>query len=457
LQVFHAKFTSMTQKIKYRFAPSPTGRIHIGNVRTAIITWIAARSMGGDFMLRIDDTDAERSKDEYTTMLKEDLTWLGLNWDDYAHQRDRMGRYEETIQKLKDDGRLYPCYETSEQLELKRKSLLNRGLPPIYDRAALELTDEELASFKAEGRNPHWRFKMNHGPIIWNDLVRGSVNFDGALMSDPVLIREDGRPLYHICSVIDDIDFGITHVTRGEDHVSNTASHVQMFEALGATPPIFAHLPLLSGLEGEKLSKRIGSLAIGDMRDEGGFEPMAITSLLARLGTSDPIEALNDMQPLVDSFSFDKFSRGTPKVDPQEVERLNAKIVHGLSYDDVKDRPELNDVTADFWNNIRANLVKVKDVSDWVNVTNDTIDPKVSDEDKDYIATALELLPDGDITTDTWGAWTAHLKEKTERKGRTLFMPLRQALTGMDHGPEMDKMIVLLGRERVMRRLERTS
>jgi len=447
----------MTQRPKFRFAPSPTGKIHIGNVRTAIITYIAAKSMGGDFMLRIDDTDAERSKDEYTEALKTDLSWLGLQWDDYAHQRDRWDRYNELIQKLKDDGRLYPCYETPEQLELKRKALLNAGKPPIYDRSALDLTDAQKAAFEAEGRHPHWRFKMNHTPIVWNDLVRGESKFDGALMSDPVLIREDGRPLYHLCSVIDDIDFGITHITRGEDHVSNSASHVQMFEALGAEPPVMAHLPLISDADGGKLSKRLGSLAIEDLRDQEGIEPMAIISLLARLGTSDPIEAFQDMQPLIDTFDFGKFSRGTPKMDVKEIERLNAKIVHDLPYADVKDRPELDGVDESFWNNIRANLTKVKDVADWVHVTQDKIDVSVDDADKDYIKQAMTALPDGDITAETWGAWTSALKESTGRKGRELFMPLRQALTGMTHGPEMDKMIVLLGRERVVRRLERAG
>ena len=446
----------MTQ-IKYRFAPSPTGKVHIGNVRTAIITWLAARSMGGEFMLRIDDTDAERSKDEYTDALKADLTWLGLNWDDYAHQRDRWDRYNELIQKLKDDGRLYPCYETSEQLDLKRKALLNAGKPPIYDRAALDLTDEEKTKLESEGRNPHWRFKLNQEPITWNDLVRGEVKFDGALMSDPVLIREDGRPLYHLCSVIDDIDFGISHITRGEDHVSNTAAHVQMFEALGATPPQMAHLPLVSDMDGGKLSKRLGSLAVEDLREVEGIEPMAIISLLGRLGTSDPIEPLNDIQPIIDSFDFSKFGRGTPKLDVNEIERLNARIVRDMDYADVKDRPELQNINENFWNNIRANLNKVSNINDWHHVTQDTIEPCVADEDKDYIATALSTLPDGDITPDTWKSWTGVLKEQSGRKGRGLFMPLRQALTGMDHGPEMDKMIVLLGRDRVVRRLERVA
>lgn len=443
--------------VKFRFAPSPTGKLHIGNVRTAIITWLAARSMDGQFMLRIDDTDLERSKDEYTAAIKADLTWLGLGWDDYAHQRAREKRYEELIDKLKAEGRLYPCYETPEQLELKRKSLLNRGLPPIYDRAALSLTDDEKAGFEAQGRKPHWRFKMNHAPIVWDDLVRGEVRFDGALMSDPVLIREDGSPLYHLCSVIDDIDFGITHVTRGEDHVSNTASHVQMFEALGAEPPRFAHLPLLSDAEGGKLSKRLGSLSVEALRDEEGIEPMAIISLLARLGTSDPIEAFSDVGPLIDSFDFKKFSRGTPKVDPSEMERLNARIVHNMPYDAVKDRPALKGVDESFWNAVKANLAKVKDIRDWLHITQDSIAVAVAEEDKDYIRLATETIPEGDFDEATWGRWIDALKNRTDRKGRALFMPLRQALTGMDHGPELDKMLPLLGRERAMRRLQRAA
>ncbi len=447
----------MTDKIKFRFAPSPTGKIHIGNVRTAIITYIAARAMGGEFMLRIDDTDTERSKDEYTEALKRDLQWLGLNWDDYAHQRGRMDRYDDLIQKLKDDGRLYPCYETPEQLELKRKSLLNRGLPPIYDRSALDLTDEDKAKFESEGRSPHWRFKLNHEPIVWDDLVRGEVRFHGGDMSDPVLIRENGQPLYHLCSVIDDIDFNITHITRGEDHVSNTATHIQMFEALDAKASIMAHLPLISDADGGKLSKRIGSLSIEDLRENDGIEPMAIISLLARLGTSDPIEAYQDMTPLIENFSFSKFGRGTPKMDVREIERLNARIVRDMPYAYVKDREALDGIDEKFWNNVRANLSKVDDVRDWLHITQDKIDIRIDEDDKDYIKLALNLLPDGEIDETTWVGWTGTLKEQSGRKGKQLFMPLRQALTGMSHGPEMDKMIALLGRERIVRRLERAS
>jgi glutamyl-tRNA synthetase len=445
------------EKVKFRFAPSPTGKVHIGNIRTAIITWLAAKSMGGDFMLRIDDTDAERSKDEYTDAIKADLKWLGLPWDDYAHQRDRWDRYNELIQTLKDNGRLYPCYETSEQLDLKRKALLNAGKPPIYDRSALDLTDAEKAKFESEGKSPHWRFKLDSKPIVWDDLIRGEITFDPATMSDPVLIREDGRPLYHLCSVIDDIDFGITHITRGEDHVSNTASHVQMFEALGAIPPKMAHLPLISDMDGGKLSKRLGSLSVEELREEDGIEPMAIVSLLARLGTSDPIEAFSSLDPIIQSFDFSKFGRGTPKMDVREIERLNAKIVHQMSYDDVNDRPELDGVDANFWDNVKANLTKVSDVKDWLHITQDKIEPTVDDADKDYIKQALGLLPEGDVTPDTWSAWTSALKDQSGRKGKELFMPLRQALTGMNHGPEMDKMLLLLGRDRAMRRMERAS
>jgi len=443
--------------VKFRFAPSPTGKIHIGNIRTAIITWLAARSMGGQVVLRIDDTDLERSRDEYTELIKQDLTWLGFEWDEYVHQRDRTDRYNAVIQRLKADGRLYPCYETSEQLDLKRKSLLNRGLPPIYDRDSLKLTDEEKAAFESRGIKPHWRFKLDHTPIIWDDLVRGSVKFDGSLMSDPVLIREDGSPLYHLCSVIDDIDFKITHITRGEDHVSNTATHIQMFEALGAKPPLFAHLPLLADAEGGKLSKRLGSLAIESLRNDEGIEPMAIISLLARLGTSEPIEAFSNIQPLVDTFDFSKFSSGAPKVDPAEMERLNARIVHNMDYFDVKGRPELVGVDETFWNAVKPNLNKIRDIKDWVNIAQDNVATTIADEDKDYIRLAAKILPEGEFDEMTWGNWLKLIKAQTDRKGCALFMPLRQALTGMDHGPELDKILPLIGRERALHRLQQSA
>ncbi|HOO82474.1 MAG TPA: glutamate--tRNA ligase, partial [Alphaproteobacteria bacterium] len=324
--------------VKVRFAPSPTGMLHVGNARTALMTWLFARSQGGRFLLRIDDTDPERSKVEYELAIEDSLMWLGLNWDEKANQKDRLARYQEQIAKLQEAGRIYPCYETPEELGLMRKTLLSRSKPPIYDRAALSLTDAQIAKYEAEGRRPHWRFKLNHEPIEWNDHIRGEVKFNGSDLSDPVVIREDGSPLYHLCSVIDDIDFDITHIIRGEDHVSNTATHIQMFEALGAVPPEFAHNALISDAEGGKLSKRLGSLSIRDLRETEGLEAMAVSSLLARLGTSDPIEAFTSLEPLVESFDFSKFSRASAKFDPAEIFRLNAKIIHDTPFEAVNVR-----------------------------------------------------------------------------------------------------------------------
>jgi glutamyl-tRNA synthetase len=443
--------------IRVRFAPSPTGRMHVGNVRTAIVCWLYAQRHKGWMLLRIDDTDLERSKDELTEAIKRDLTWLGITWDELAHQRHRLERYDECIAKLKADGRLYACYETPEELELKRKVQLARKVPPMYDRAALSLTDEQKAKYEAEGRKPHWRFKMNHTPIVWNDMVRGEVKFDGSLMSDPVLIREDGSPLYHLCSVIDDLDFGITHIVRGEDHVSNTASHIQMFEALGGAVPMFAHLPLISDTEGGKLSKRLGSLSVEELREDEGLEPQSIISVLGRLGTSDPIEPFADVQALAATFDLNKFGRNTPKFDPDEMIRINAKIIHQLSFDDVKDRLKAmvgEDVDAEFWNAVRPNLERLRDFRDCRTVAKGPVTPTVSGDDKAFSTQAAELLPAGEFSHDTWQVWLGAIKANTDRKGKTLFMPLRQALTGMDHGPELDQLLPLIGRERALARLK---
>lgn len=441
--------------VKTRFAPSPTGLLHIGNIRTAIIVWLFARSQNGEFMLRIDDTDHERSKDEYTEQLKKDLEWLGLNWDESAHQRDRTDRYAELIQKLKDNGRLYPCYETPEELSLKRKSLLSRGLPPIYDRAALNLTDAQIKKYEDEGRSPHWRFKLEHKPIEWNDLVRGPVSFHGKDMSDPVLIREDGTPLYHICSVIDDMDFKITHIVRGEDHVANTACHLQMFEALGAKLPQCAHTSMIAGADGEKLSKRLGSLSMKHLREESGIEPMAIVSLLSKIGTSDPVEALTEMQQAIDAFDFSSFSRNMPKFDENELWRINSKIIQQKSFSDVKDRlgeMELWDVDEAFWNAVRPNLEKLSDVKDWWYVANGPVKPVI--EDKDYAEVLVKTLPEGTLDENSWNQWITEVKANTDRKGKQLFMPIRLALTGMEHGPELPQLLPLIGRERILERLK---
>ncbi len=440
--------------IKVRFAPSPTGMLHVGNARTALISWLFTRSMNGHFLLRIDDTDQVRSKFEYEEAIEKGLSWMGMDWDEKARQRDRSDVYEGKIEQLKADGRLYPCYETAEELDLKRKSQLSRKLPPIYDREALELSEEKIAEYKAQGRSPHWRFKLNHNPIMWNDLVRGEVKFNGSDLSDPVLIREDGSPLYHICSVIDDIDYGITNVIRGEDHVSNTACHIQMFEALGATAPIFAHLPLLSDKEGGKLSKRIGSLSLAELQEDG-LEAMSVVSLMARLGTSDPIEAFLDIDKVIANFDISKFSRGTPKFDADELLRLNTKILHELDFNDVKDNlleMGLDDLDSEFWLAVRPNLERLTDLKEWWRVAKGPVEPVI--EDTDFIEQALELLPPSPWDENTWKNWANAVKEKTGCKGKKLFMPLRQAITGMDHGPELANLLLLIGEVNVKKRLQ---
>ncbi len=439
--------------VKVRFAPSPTGMLHVGNARTALITWLFTRSNNGHFLLRIDDTDQERSKKEYEDAILSGLKWLGMDWDSKARQRDRGEIYNSKIEQLKSDGRLYPCYETSNELDLKRKSQLSRKLPPIYDRESLNLTDEQIKSYEDEGRKPHWRFKMDHKPIEWNDLVRGDIKFNGADLSDPVLIREDGTPLYHICSVIDDIEYEITHVIRGEDHVSNTACHIQMFEALGAKPPQFAHLPLLSDKEGGKLSKRIGSLSLNDLQEEG-LEAMSIVSLMARLGTSDSIEPFSDVNDVIKTFDISKFSRGTPKFDEEELNRINAKILHEMDFLAIKERLNsigLSDIDEEFWLTVRPNIEKLSDLQEWWQVAKGPVTPKI--DDVEFISQALELLPSAPWNENTWKEWTKAVKEKTGRKGRDLFMPLRQALTGMDHGPELGLLLLLIGEDKVKERL----
>jgi glutamyl-tRNA synthetase len=440
--------------VRVRFAPSPTGYLHAGNARTAIVTWLFGKKHNGHFLLRIDDTDLERSKPEYEEDIEAAMVWLDMPWDEKARQRDRDARYAELIARLKADGRLYACYETADELALKRKTLLSRGMPPLYDRAALKLTDEQKQKFEAEGRKPHWRFLLNHESIEWHDIVRGPVKFEGKDMSDPVLIREDGSPLYHLCSVIDDMDYDITHVVRGEDHVSNTAMHIQMFEAMGAKAPVFAHLPMISDIEGGKLSKRMGSLSVKDLRENEGLEPMAIVSLLARLGSSDPIEPFVKMQDLLDSFDISKFSKGAPKFDMEELLRLNAKLVHQLSYDDAKVRLAhigLEEIDEAFWLAVRPNLTKLKDITEWWQVANGPVDPVIADSD--FAAAAASLLPPEPWSETTWKEWTDAVKARTGRKGKDLFMPLRQALTGMEHGPELGVLLPLIGAEKARSRL----
>ncbi|MBP9694049.1 MAG: glutamate--tRNA ligase [Alphaproteobacteria bacterium] len=438
-----------------RFAPSPTGKLHVGNARTAILTWLFARKTKGHFLLRIDDTDVERSSEENTSLIQKDLTWLGMNWDSTFKQSDRMDHYTKALEKLKESGRAYACYETADELALKRKVQLNRGLPPVYDREALTLSAEQIAQYEKEGRKPHWRFKLVPGLITWNDHVRGPQQFDAKDISDPVLVREDGRVLYTLSSVVDDCECEITHILRGEDHVTNTATQIQLFEALGGKVPEFGHMPLISDKEGKGLSKRLGSMSIESLREEEGIEPLAILSFLAKLGTSDAIEVKPTLEHLIDEFDMDKISRATPKFDPDELLRLNGKLVKTLSYESVKPRliqDGFGDIPEDFWNAIVSNLERVSDVEEWWHMARQEIAPVI--EDKSFSDLAASLLPAEPWDINTWNQWVEEIKKVSDRKGKTLFMPLRQALTGKEHGPELKNLLPLIGREKALLRLQ---
>ncbi len=438
--------------IRLRFAPSPTGRIHVGNVRTALLNWLFALREGGQVLLRIDDTDLARSTKEFEQGIEDDLTWLGLEWQDRANQAHRFDVYEKAASKLKQAGLLYPCYETEDELDRKRKIAQSRGRPPIYDRAALKLTNEERAKLEGEGRKPHWRFKLSGERKDWVDLVRGPQSIDTASLSDPVLIREDGAFLYTLPSVVDDIDFKITHIVRGEDHVTNSGVQIEIFEALGGDVPAFGHFPLLVGADGGALSKRLGSLSVSELASEG-YEPMAVLSHLAKIGTSDPVEARASLRQLADEFAFEKIGRAPARFDPDELKRVNAAVLHQLDYATVKQR--LVKLEADrgeaFWNAIRANIQLLPEARQWAHIVDGPIEPFISD--KTFATAALEVLPTGAYDSASWSAFTSAVKEKTGAKGKALFMPLRQALTGLDHGPEMAALFALIGEEKARRRL----
>lgn len=448
-----------TTPVRVRFAPSPTGRLHLGNARTALVNWLLARRTGGSFVLRFDDTDAARVRPEYVDAIREDLTWLGLTWDEEAFQSARADRYASVLDRLKADGHLYPCYETPEELEYRRRRLRAQGRPPIYDRAALALTGADRARLEAEGRRPHWRLKLVHEDIRWDDHVRGACHYDAAHLSDPVLVREDGTLLYTLPSVVDDIDMGITHVVRGEDHVVNTAVQIQLCRLLGGEPPAHAHLALLTDAAGGGLSKRIGSLALADLRDDG-MEPMAVNALLARVGTSDDIAPAPDLSALVAGFDLGHFGRATPKVDPADLVRLNARLLHDLPHAAVQ--PRLAALRADggaaFWTAVRGNLTRLSDAGEWHAVAFGDIVPVARVQaDAGLLRAAREALPDEPWDEGTWAAWTGALKAATGRKGKGLFLPLRLALTGRDHGPDLAVLLPLMGRARAADRLERAA
>ncbi|KAA0920390.1 glutamate--tRNA ligase [Aquicoccus porphyridii] len=428
-----------------RFAPSPTGYIHVGNLRTALMNFLIARKAGGQFILRIDDTDPERSKEEYVDAIKRDLDWLGLHWDRVERQSERLDRYAAAADRLREMGRFYECFETPTELDLKRKKQLNMGRPPVYDRAALDLGEGEKARLREE-RGGYWRFKLDHARIEWQDGIAGPTSIDAASVSDPVLIRADGQVLYTLASVVDDTEMGVTHVVRGADHVTNTATQIQIIEALGGTVPQFAHHSLLTGPQGEALSKRLGVLALRDLR-ERGVEPMALLSLMARLGSSDPVELHDDMGALIDGFDITRFGTNPTKFDVEDLFPLTARLLHAAPLETVAGElaaagvPE--DKFADFWEAVRENIETRKDIAAWWVMCRDGAEPVIDAEDADFVAEAMAILPE-QRDGETWAQWTAAVKEATGRKGRGLFMPLRKALTGMSHGPDMGKLLPLL-------------
>jgi glutamyl-tRNA synthetase len=434
-----------------RFAPAPTGRLHVGNIRTAVHNWLWARKKGGRFLLRLDDTDRERSREEFAHGIREDLDWLGLSPDEEHRQSARFTRYDAALERLKASGRVYPAYETARELELKRKVQLGRGKPPVYDRAALGLSDTERARLEAEGRRPHWRFRLDHdAPIEWTDLIRGPQHFDPALLSDPVVRREDGSWLYMLPSAVDDIELGITHVVRGEDHVTNTALQIQMFDALDAAPPAFAHEALLVGSEG-KLSKRLGSLGVEAMK-EAGIEPVALVAKLARIGTSLPVEPVGSAEALVAAFDFATFGRAPARFDLDELAGLSAKVVHQLPFEAVADRLPAEMVAGD-WAAIRPNLRSVAEAADWWRILHGHVEAQVPAEDRVVIEAAAAAAARIDWSAEPWRQLVAAVKERTGRGGKPLFLPLRRALTGRDSGPEMAALLPLIGRDEAIARL----
>ena len=437
---------------KVRFAPSPTGYLHIGNFRTALINFLFAKNKNGHFMLRIDDTDDERSLKKYEDAIKEDLSWVGINWDSLEKQSSRLSYYDQALQKLLDKKRAYPCFETAEELSLKRKKQLSSGKPPIYDRSALNLSDSDIADLKAKGRSPHYRFLLDHKDVNWNDLVKGTSQYNMSNLSDPVIIREDGRVIYTLASVVDDIDFEVTDILRGEDHMTNSAAQIQLFEALESSPPNLGHLSLLTDISGAGLSKRLGSISLRDLKDEG-FQPMAISSLLSKVGSSDAIEIFRDINQIISDFDISKFGKSKPKFDKNELIGLNSKLFKMLDFSDISNQLKKFNfkISSDFWELVKGNIENLEELELWWNIIYGNIEPKYNDEN--FLNTALETLPEGNFDKNTWTNWTSILMEETGRKGKELYNPLRMCLTGQNKGPEMATLVFLMGRGKVLERL----
>ena len=440
--------------VTVRFAPSPTGYLHIGNVRTAVLNRLFALKHCGRFILRLDDTDTARSREEYAQAIVEDLRWLGMEPDAVERQSARMPLYREAAEQLKAAGLLYPCYETEQELALKRKAQIMAGRPPVYDRSALKLTEAARRALEEAGRRPHWRFRLPEGVIRWEDAVRGPVEIDLATLSDPVLMREDGTFLYTLPSVVDDIDMGITHVIRGDDHVTNTAVQIALTRALGGEAPVYAHHSLLVDRDGGGLSKRLGSLGVRNLR-ERGLEPETIVSYCATIASSEPVRVFSDMKKLAESLELSKLSRSPARFDEAELEALNARLLHDMPAEIALPRLEALGISMDaaLWEAIRGNIAHLREAADWIAVAHGDITPLVAAEDRDFVRRAAQLLPPEPWDPDTWKTWTAKVKAETGRKGKALFMPLRLVLTGKPHGPEMSRLLPIIGRERVLKRL----
>jgi glutamyl-tRNA synthetase len=422
-------------------------------MRTALVNFLFARKEGGQFMLRIDDTDDERSTTEFEASIREDLKWMGMDWDTEDRQSTRLDRYHEALKTLIASDRAYKCFETQEELSLKRKAQLAAGRPPVYDRAALKLTADEIAAREAAGEAPHYRFKLNDDVVVWDDLVRGEVSVPMSSLSDPVILRADGRFIYTLASVVDDLDHGITHILRGEDHTTNSAAQIQLFEALGGAIPKMGHFALLVGAEGEGLSKRLDSLSIASLRGDG-IESMAIASFLSRIGTSDPVEPRSSMDDIINGFDMSRFGRATPRFDPAELAMINSRILAHMDYADVKDRLDDLGVTAGegFWDAVRGNIASVSEAKTWFNIATRPITPVI--ENDAIMIAAASTLPEGEITAETWNLWTKAIMAETDQKGRAVFMPLRQALTGVDSGPELAGLLPVMGRDRILARIQ---
>ena len=434
--------------------------MHIGNIRTALLNRLFADSLQAKtgektvYVLRMDDTDTERSKKEYENAVYEDMAWLGIGWDRLEHQSARLDRYAEVLEMLKKQGRIYACYETEEELEYKRRRQRAKGLPPVYDRAGMSLTAEQKAKYEAEGRRPHYRFALQARETSWTDMIRGRCAYNGLHLSDPIVVRENGTFPYMLPSVIDDVDFGITHIVRGEDHVTNTAVQIQMFEALGAKIPFFGHVPLLTGKEG-KLSKRLGSTSTREMK-EAGIEPMSIACLLARLGTPDATVVCSDLKELCGYFDLTHFGRAQPRFDVQDLFKLNPRVLHAMPLAQVNARLASKGekpVSEEFWHAVAPNMTRFEDIYFWRDVCEGDKTFGLPDSERAFCVEAADLLDEKAVSEADFAAWLSVVKEKTGRKGKALFHPLRLALTGREDGPELKYLLPLLGRKKVDARL----